>query len=173
MRAENAPVIGVDGLLAVVEVVRRLRAAQAGAEWAFSLLYRDLNPRLVRYFSARVPSVAEDLCADTWLAAAGQLRSFRGGELAFRAWLFTIGRRQMIQHWRYAGRRPADPVAPEMLVDEADRSDPEHQRGKPSATLLAGSPRIEPRRALPHHPGNLRECLFRDGQGLGQDRDLP
>jgi hypothetical protein len=75
-----------------------LGAAQAGAEWAFGLLYRDINPALVRYFSARVPSAAEDLAADTWLAAAGQLRTFRGGELAFRAWLFTIGRRRMIQH---------------------------------------------------------------------------
>jgi len=32
---------------------------------------------------------------------------------------------------------------------------------------------IQPRRALPHHPGDLRECLLRDGQGLGEDRELP
>jgi RNA polymerase sigma-70 factor (ECF subfamily) len=102
-----------------------LRAAQAGGDWAFALLYRDLNPLLVRYFSARVPSAAEDLSAETWLAAAGQLRSFRGGELAFRAWLFTIGRRQMIQHWRYSARRPVDPVGPATLDNLMARSDPE------------------------------------------------
>ena len=29
-----------------------LAAAQTGAEWAFSALYRDLNPRLVRFLAA-------------------------------------------------------------------------------------------------------------------------
>jgi RNA polymerase sigma-70 factor (ECF subfamily) len=101
-----------------------LAAAQAGAEWAFSLLYRDLNPPLIRYFSARVPSAAEDLSAETWLAAARQLQTFRGGELSFRAWLFTIGRRQMIEHWRYSARRPADPVGPEILLNQVATSDP-------------------------------------------------
>jgi RNA polymerase sigma-70 factor (ECF subfamily) len=102
-----------------------LGAAQAGAEWAFAVLYRDLNPRLVRYFAAKAPSVAEDLASETWLAAAGQLRSFRGGEGAFRAWLFTIGRRRLIQHWRHAGRHPAQPVAPETLIDQAGTDDTE------------------------------------------------
>src|SRR6185437_17114708 len=31
----------------------------------------------------------------------------------------------------------------------------------------------EPRRALPHHPGDLRECLLRNGQWLGEDREVP
>jgi RNA polymerase sigma-70 factor (ECF subfamily) len=102
-----------------------LAAAQGGAEWAFTLLYRDLNPRLVRYFAGRVPAVADDLSAETWLGAARQLRSFKGGELDFRAWLFTIGRRQMIQHWRHSARRPADLVDPGTLVNQVDGSDPE------------------------------------------------
>lgn len=83
-----------------------LVAAQAGAEWAFAALYRELNPRLLRYFAARSPSVAEDLASETWLAAARQIRSFQGGEAAFRAWLFTIARRRLVQHWRDSGRRP-------------------------------------------------------------------
>jgi RNA polymerase sigma-70 factor (ECF subfamily) len=100
-----------------------LGAAQQGAEWAFAVLYRDLNPRLLRYFGAQAPSVADDLASETWLAAAGQLRSFRGGEGAFRGWLFTIGRRRLIQHWRHAGRHPLRTVAPETLIDRAGPDD--------------------------------------------------
>jgi RNA polymerase sigma-70 factor (ECF subfamily) len=93
-----------------------LLAAQAGAEWAFAVVYRDLNPRLVRYFSARAPSHQEDLAAETWLAAARQLPTFRGDESAFRGWMFTIARRRLVQHWRDTGRRPSRPVAPETLT---------------------------------------------------------
>src|SRR3954470_884050 len=37
-----------------------LAAAQAGAERAVAVLYRDINPRLVRYLGAKAPDVAED-----------------------------------------------------------------------------------------------------------------
>jgi RNA polymerase sigma factor (sigma-70 family) len=111
-------VIGVefDGVLA---------AAQAGAEWAFVVLYRDFNPGLLRYFMAREPAFGEDLAAETWLAAAPQLQGFRGGETALRAWLFAIGRRRLIQHWRDADRRPSSPVDPETLGDGAGCDDTE------------------------------------------------
>lgn len=102
-----------------------LAAAQAGAEWAFVALYQDLNPGLLRYLSAQAPSAGEDLASETWLAAARQLDSFRGGEKPFRAWLFTIGRRRLVQHWREERRRPAHPVDPETLVDRAGVDDTE------------------------------------------------
>ncbi len=94
-----------------------LAAAQTGAEWAFAVLYRDLNPRLSRYFWAQAPSVAEDLASETWLAAARRLPSFRGDEEAFRGWLFTIGRRRLIQHWRDSQRHPSRPADPATLSD--------------------------------------------------------
>ena len=39
-----------------------LAAAQAGAEWALTILYRELQPRVLRYISSREPGEAEDLC---------------------------------------------------------------------------------------------------------------
>ncbi|MCU4186833.1 sigma-70 family RNA polymerase sigma factor [Acidiferrimicrobium sp. IK] len=84
-----------------------LAAAQSGAEWAFAVLYRELNHRLLRYFAAQAPAEAEDLASETWLLAARQLRGFAGDETSFRAWLFTIARRRLVQHWRDCGRRPA------------------------------------------------------------------
>jgi RNA polymerase sigma-70 factor (ECF subfamily) len=102
-----------------------LAAAQAGSDWAFATLYRDLNPRLLRYFSAKTPAQAEDLAAETWLGAARQLPSFRGGETAFRTWMFSIGRRRLVQHWRDVGRRPSRPMAPETLPGKAGVDDTE------------------------------------------------
>lgn len=102
-----------------------LGAAQVGAEWAFETLYRGLNPRLVRYLSVQAPSAADDIAAETWLAAARQLQSFSGDERAFRAWMFTIARRRLIQHWRTAGRRPAVPLPPERFHDRAAPDQPE------------------------------------------------
>lgn len=77
-----------------------LAAAQAGAEWAFGVLYDEYNPRLLRYFAARAPRMAEDLAADTWLGAATGLPSFEGDVQRFRSWLFTIAHRRLVDHWR-------------------------------------------------------------------------
>jgi RNA polymerase sigma-70 factor (ECF subfamily) len=116
---------------------RVLSAAQAGDEWAFTLLYREFNPRLVRYFAAHAPSVAEDLAADTWLAVARQLGVFRGDEGAFRGWLFTIARGKLVQHWRDQGRRPATPVSPDAFGDQAGPDDPEETALEGLSTVRA------------------------------------
>jgi RNA polymerase sigma-70 factor (ECF subfamily) len=118
-----------------------LAAARSGAEWAFAVLYRDQHPRLARYLAAHAPRVADDLASETWLAVARQLHRFSGDERAFRAWLFTIGRRRLIQHWREAGRRPSSPAPPEDLADRAAPDDPE-------AAALAGVAAREAARAL-------------------------
>jgi RNA polymerase sigma factor (sigma-70 family) len=102
-----------------------LAAAQAGAEWAFVVLYRDLNPPLLRYLEARAPGAGEDLAADTWLGAARQLSGFGGDEAAFRAWMFTIAHHRLVQHWRDRQRRPSRPADPADLVDYPGGHDPE------------------------------------------------
>ena len=87
-----------------------LAAAQAGAEWAFSRLYVDYNPRVERYFAARAPHSAEDLAADTWMGVARRLRSFEGDETQFRSWLFTIAHRRLLDHWTAQNRRSEEPL---------------------------------------------------------------
>lgn len=93
-----------------------LLAAQQGDEWAFAALYDAFNPRLVRYFAARVPAEADDLAADTWLDLAKRIGSFRGDETNFRSFLFTIAHRRMVDHWR---RRRADLSSAHHPVDGA------------------------------------------------------
>jgi RNA polymerase sigma-70 factor (ECF subfamily) len=63
-----------------------LDAATRGDEEAFGRLWRDLQPRLLRYFMVAAPAAAEDLASETWLAVVRGLDRFRGNEPAFRAW---------------------------------------------------------------------------------------
>ena len=49
---------------------RLLAAAQGGtgeADGAFSVLWRDANPALLRYLRVIAPEAAEDIAADTWV----------------------------------------------------------------------------------------------------------
>ncbi len=95
-----------------------LAAAQDGDEAAFTLLWRDVNPALLRYLRVIAADVAEDVAADTWLHALRGLGRFRGTEENWRAWLFTIARSRSIDERRRRTRRPAVPLD-EMAAGEA------------------------------------------------------
>ncbi len=77
-----------------------LAAAQSGDEQAFARLWQDTNPSLLRYLRVIAPDVAEDVAAETWLRVLRGLRGFRGDEQAWRAWVFTICRRLVIDERR-------------------------------------------------------------------------
>jgi RNA polymerase sigma-70 factor (ECF subfamily) len=83
-----------------------LVAAQGGDEQAFAVLWRDLQPAVLRYLLVAAAEAAEDLAADTWMWVIGGLGRFGGDERAFRAWVFTIARHRAINWRRQAGRRP-------------------------------------------------------------------
>ena len=102
-----------------------LAAAVRGESWAFARLWRDLNPRLVRYLRALEPSLAEDLASETWIAASAALGRFKGDEDGFRAWLFTIARRRLIDVRRRRSRRRIDPVPDERFATKAAPEDTE------------------------------------------------
>lgn len=102
-----------------------LAAAQAGAEWAFSCLYREINPRLLRYFGSRVHGEAEDLAVETWLGAARRIGDFRGGQQQFHAWIFTIAHGRLVQHWRDMQRTPPVAVDASALLERPSYDDVE------------------------------------------------
>jgi RNA polymerase sigma-70 factor (ECF subfamily) len=83
-----------------------LSAAQAGDDAAFIRLWRETQPVLLRFLTVRAPDVADDVAAETWLAALPQLRRFRGDEGAFRGWLVAIARNKLVDVRRRSGRRP-------------------------------------------------------------------
>ena len=89
-----------------------LASAQGGDEIAFACLFRDIQPTLLRYLRVIVPGPeAEDVAGDTWLQVVKGLPRFRGGEEAFRAWLFTIARHRAVDAGRSRSRRPDVPLA--------------------------------------------------------------
>jgi len=92
------------------EFASLLAAAQGGSEADFSLLWRDTNPALLRYLRVIAPGAEEDIAAEAWLQVVRGLRSFRGDEQAWRAWLFTTARRRAIDLARHRSRRPEAPL---------------------------------------------------------------
>jgi RNA polymerase sigma-70 factor (ECF subfamily) len=74
---------------------RTLAAARAGAGWALGELFRDLHPRLLRYFRSFDPRDSDGLASDTWLRVVRGLERFRGDERDLRAFAFTIARERL------------------------------------------------------------------------------
>jgi RNA polymerase sigma-70 factor, ECF subfamily len=98
--------------------------AQRGDPEAFRALYRDTQPRLVRYLQGLVGDDAEDVASEAWLQVARDLHSFRGDEDGFRGWVATIARHRAIDHLRRHSRRPLAASLPvEDLTDLAAADD--------------------------------------------------
>lgn len=116
-----------------------LAAAKTGDQDAIAVLYRALNPLLLRYFRANAAPVAEDLTQEVWLGAAPRLHTFEGDEMQFRTWLFTVARRRLVDHWRMTGRRVTE-VHDEIEASSTDADDPSsHLVGEAAiAELTAG-----------------------------------
>src|SRR5579875_171865 len=141
-----------------------LASARAGAQWAFARLYRDLSAPLLRYFAAQVPREAEDLASETWLGAAKGLHAFRGDERAFRAWLFSIAHRKLVQHVRDAVRRRAASRAASAF-DAAAGSDDTEAEALAAIDAVGAARRLAA--ALP--PDQAQVVLLRVLAGLSVD----
>ena len=87
-----------------------LAASKGGDEEAFACLFRAVQPVLLGYLRVIAPEAAEDVAGDTWLQVVAGLARFRGGEDAFRAWVFTIARHRAIDAARARARRRTVPL---------------------------------------------------------------
>jgi RNA polymerase sigma-70 factor, ECF subfamily len=101
----------------VADLSTAVRDAQRGDSDAFRALYRDTQPRLLRYLYTLVGDDAEDVASETWLQVTRDLASFAGDHDGFRGWVTTIGRHRALDHLRRVSRRPPTvPVPAEDLV---------------------------------------------------------
>jgi RNA polymerase sigma-70 factor (ECF subfamily) len=108
----------------VADLSGAVRDAQRGDPDAFRVLYRDTQPRLLRYLYTLVGDDAEDVASETWLQVARDLASFSGDHDGFRGWVTTIGRHRALDHLRNRGRRPPSvPVPAEDLAGLAAADD--------------------------------------------------
>lgn len=112
-----------------------LSAATEGADWAWTELYRELAPGLLRFLAAHGAADPEDCLSDVFIQIVRQLAGFLGDEPAFRAWAFTIARSRLIDSWRREQRRP--PRSGEDVVTAADHLRPELPVDSPSEQQAA------------------------------------
>jgi RNA polymerase sigma-70 factor (ECF subfamily) len=101
-----------------------LNAAASGDEHAFELLWRDLQPRLLRYLRVVVPEAAEDLASETWVAVIESMERFSGSESSFRAWVFVIARHKALDWRRRAARKPTQDLRVIGLAEAVAPDDP-------------------------------------------------
>ena len=64
--------------------------AQRGDAEAFRALYRDTQPRLLRYLRALAGEDAEDVASEAWLQIARDLPGFAGDVDQFRGWAAAV-----------------------------------------------------------------------------------
>jgi RNA polymerase sigma-70 factor, ECF subfamily len=111
IRCELARPVSILGCVIGEDFEAVLAAAQGGQDAAFSRLWRDGNPVLLRYLRVIAPGAAEDVAAETWVQVVRGLPGFRGDEQAWRSWLFTTARRRAIDEGRRRSRHPEVPLA--------------------------------------------------------------
>jgi len=81
-----------------------------GDEDAFRLVYRSVQPGLMRHLAYLVGNDAEDVAAETWAQAVRDLATFSGSADAFRGWISTIGRHRAMDLLRSRARRPVGEI---------------------------------------------------------------
>ncbi|MFC6020025.1 RNA polymerase sigma factor [Plantactinospora solaniradicis] len=129
------------------DLAETVRSAQDGDEEAFRLLYRALQPGLLRYLTVLVGADAEDVASETWLQIARDLATFAGGP-GFRAWATRIARNRALDHLRLQHRRPALSVPVEQLSEMPSAEDTAESASAGLGTdaaiaLIATLPRTE------------------------------
>lgn len=104
-----------------------LRAARAGADWAWRELYEDVAPKLTAYARASGANDPEDVVGDVFLRAVGALQRFEGDRRDFRTWMFTLARNRIIDGHRQHLRRRTEPLSPAALAELGPTRDAEQE----------------------------------------------
>jgi RNA polymerase sigma-70 factor (ECF subfamily) len=93
------------------DIADALDGAVRGDEASFAVLWRALNPPLLRYLRVLIPGACEDVASETWLQASRDLGGFTGDAKQFQVWLFRIARNRAIDEGRRNQRQLDEPVA--------------------------------------------------------------
>ncbi|MCM3884526.1 RNA polymerase sigma factor [Frankia sp. R82] len=142
--------------------------AQRGDEASFRVVYRAVQPGLLRYLRVLVGDDAEDVASEAWLQIARDLSTFRGDADGFRGWAATIARHRALDHLRRRGRRPREDVPVEWVT--AQLAGPDDTAGEAleamstetALRLIAGLPLDQAEAVL------LRVVLGLDAKAAGQ-----
>ncbi|WP_246039614.1 ECF subfamily RNA polymerase sigma factor, BldN family [Glycomyces buryatensis] len=107
------------------EVAQLVARAQDGDASAFGEIYDRYNETVYRYIYFRVNNaqLAEDLASETFLRALRRISSFSWQGRAFGAWLVTIARNLVVDHFK-SGRYRLEIAKPDVLGADTAETDP-------------------------------------------------
>lgn len=138
------------------EVVEQVRLAQAGSAHAFALLYDHYVDQIFGYIYHRVGhrQTAEDLVSDVFLRALRRINTFTWQGVDFGAWLMTIARNRVHDHFKSARFRL------EATVEEVFDSPVTSRDDDPEAAALTADVAQQVRAALDQLKGEQAEVLY-------------
>ncbi len=103
---------------------RTLAAARGGEAWACARIYEDLKASVMGYARLRGAADPDDVTSEVFLCVFRDLDHFDGDEGDFRAWVFTIAYRRVLDAWRNRSRRPRPArLGAEVDVEGGDTQD--------------------------------------------------
>lgn len=83
-----------------------LRAAAAGEHWACRAIWERFSPGVAGYVRLHGSVDPDDTTSEVFLAVFQALPRFHGGEAGFRALVYTIARRRLVDEHRRRSARP-------------------------------------------------------------------
>ncbi len=146
-------------LAALVDLARR------GDAEAFGALYDHYNPAVYRFVYYRVSTAAqaEDLVSETFFRALRSMSSFQWQGKDFGAWLMTIARNLVVDHYK-SGRSRLETPTDDFSAHEGVTEGPE-------AEVLAALTSEILHTALSRLPAEQQECLvlrFINGSSIAE-----
>lgn len=138
------------------DVVEQVRLAQEGSAQAFALLYDRYVDQVFAFVYHRVGhrQTAEDLVGDVFLRAFKRIGTFRWQGVDFGAWLITIARNRVMDHFKSARFRL------EASVDEVFDTPTTGGHGDPEASTLSADAARQVHTALKKLNPEQAEVLY-------------
>jgi RNA polymerase sigma-70 factor, ECF subfamily len=138
------------------DVVEQVQAAQEGSAQAFALLYDRYVDQVFSYVYHRVGhrQTAEDLVGDVFLRALRRITSFKWQGVDFGAWLITIARNRVHDHFKSARFRL------EATVEEVFDTPGSSTADDPEEAAIHGDLARQVHEALSQLKGEQAEVLY-------------
>jgi RNA polymerase sigma-70 factor (ECF subfamily) len=129
-----------------------LAQARAGKAPGFEALWRAYAGSVAGYLRLQGASDPDAVTSEVFLGAFRGLSGFEGNEERFRAWLFTIAHRRLVDDRRFTSRRPVTSAFEETWVGPAGPS------AEDDAMRQASAARVEEQCAS--LPSDQREVIL-------------